>query len=84
MPTSYRAQVLTPLSPSAVQHFPDGVVIVDDEGVILSVTSWSGESCDVDLRPHLLTPGFVDAHVHFPQTRIVGRLSWVMWLPTKA
>jgi guanine deaminase len=75
VPTSYRAQVLTPLSSRSVQYLPDGVVTVDEQGTIVSVGAWSGESCDVDLRPHVLVPGFVDAHVHFPQTRIVGRAS---------
>jgi guanine deaminase len=26
-----------------------------------------------DLRPLVLVPGFVDTHVHFPQTRVIGR-----------
>ena len=26
-----------------------------------------------DLRPAVLVPGFVDTHVHFPQTRVIGR-----------
>ena len=25
-----------------------------------------------DLRPHLIAPGFVDLHVHYPQTEIIG------------
>src|SRR5262249_22702221 len=33
-------------------------------------------SCPVlDVRPAVITPGFVDAHVHFPQTRIIGSAS---------
>lgn len=27
----------------------------------------------LDLRPAVLVPGFVDTHVHFPQTRVVGQ-----------
>jgi guanine deaminase len=33
--------------------------------------SWTG--LVHDLRPLVLVPGFVDTHVHFPQTRVIGR-----------
>jgi guanine deaminase len=39
------------------------------------VAPYDGRPVDEDLRPGVLLPGFVDAHVHFPQTRIVGRAS---------
>jgi guanine deaminase len=57
---------------------PDGVLVVDPDGVI----AFSGDWADmpdhiapeiapeqiVDHRPGFLLPGFVDTHIHFPQT----------------
>lgn len=53
---------------------PDGVLVVDSDGVI----AYSGEYasmpdhivCEeiVDHRPGFLLPGFVDTHIHYPQT----------------
>jgi guanine deaminase len=52
---------------------PDGVLLVDDSGRIV----FSGEYSRmpdaagaeiVDCRPGFLVPGFVDTHIHFPQT----------------
>ncbi len=82
MTTTYRARVLSPVSADAVRYLPDAAVVIDDDGRIVSVDPWSGGACDDDLRPHLLVPGFVDAHVHFPQTRAVGSASGplLQWL----
>ncbi len=75
MTTTYRARVLSPVSPGEVSYLEDAAVVVDDAGCFQSVGPWSGGQCDDDLRPHLLVPGFVDAHVHFPQTRAIGSAS---------
>lgn len=72
--TVLRARVLTPLGPDQVSWIPDARVELDG-GRITSVCPWEGGACDEDLRPWVLTPGFVDAHLHFPQTRIVGAAS---------
>lgn len=72
--TVLRARVLTPEGPEQVRWIPDARVELAD-GRITAVTPWEGGPCDEDLRPWVLTPGFVDAHVHFPQTRIVGAAS---------
>lgn len=70
-----RARVITPRAPGAVELLRDAVVRIDG-GVIGHVGPWSGEVVDEDLRADaVLVPGFVDAHVHYPQTRIVGRAS---------
>ncbi len=54
---------------------PDGVLAVDDDGTIgfsgrydRLPTSYA-EATIVDCRPGFLLPGFVDTHLHFPQTR---------------
>lgn len=75
MTVTYRARVVSPLSREEVRWIDDAVVVIDDEGRLQEVAPWRGGSCDADLRPHLLVPGFVDGHIHFPQTRAVGSAS---------
>lgn len=70
-----RARVLSPIDPQQVAWWPDARVEFNDRGRIVDVRAWSGGPCDEDLREGVLTPGFVDAHVHFPQLRIVGSAS---------
>lgn len=75
MSSTYRARVLTPESPQAVTLLRDAVVVVDDDGRFAEIVSYSGQSVDEDLRPGLLSPGFVDSHLHFPQTQVIGSAS---------
>ncbi len=70
-----RCRLLNPRSPTTVQWIEDARVELDDAGRIAAVGAWMGGDCDEDLRPGVLTPGFVDGHVHFPQLRIVGAAS---------
>lgn len=91
---AYRAQILHFLSDprldgeSAWQYFDDGVLWVED-GFVKAV----GGASDLLARlpayvelhqypDHLIIPGFVDAHVHYPQTEMIGAygeklLSWL-------
>ena len=51
---------------------------IDEAGRIVDVAPWAPPRDGlrvVDLRPAVLLPGLVDGHVHFPQTRIIGRAS---------
>lgn len=70
MPT-LRTRLLSPASPDEVTWIHDAVVVFED-GQLTHVGPYDGRPVDEDLRPAVLLPGFVDAHVHFPQTRIVG------------
>ncbi|MFT6816500.1 MAG: guanine deaminase [Myxococcota bacterium] len=72
--TRIRARMLNPLGPEEVEYLSDALVVIDGER-IESIGPWDGGLCHKDVRDGLLTPGFVDAHVHFPQTRIVGAAS---------
>jgi guanine deaminase len=69
-----RARVLSPATPELLTWLPDALVVID-EGRLSHVGPWTGGPFDEDLRHGVLTPGFVDAHVHFPQTRIIGAAS---------
>lgn len=58
-------------APDHLVSIPDGAIIVDDAGLI----TYSGEFLTlptgaevVDVRPGFLLPGFIDTHIHFPQT----------------
>lgn len=72
--TLLRARVLDPVGPDEVRYLPDAVVGFE-HGHLVQVEPWAGQVVDHDLRPNVLLPGFVDAHVHFPQTRIIGSAS---------
>ena len=89
MKRAFRGKLLTPCTPgplgepgaASLRYLPDGMLVVDRDGVIVSVgpfegaggeraPAWSGPV--LDLRPRVMVPGFIDTHVHFPQTRIIG------------
>jgi guanine deaminase len=77
--TTLRARVLTP-DPTAdgdwpLRWFDDAIIEIDPSGRFARVAPYGGEPVDADVRPGVLLPGFVDAHVHLPQTRIVGSAS---------
>ena len=73
--TSVRAAVLTPTSRSTYQWIEDAYIEMSPNGHFSSVTAYTGQVVTEDLRPGVLIPGFVDAHIHFPQTRIIGSAS---------
>jgi len=88
----FRAVILhTPrnpfLSAGALEAFPDGGLLVAD-GRIAAVGDYQTLSAahpkvvSRDWRGAYLLPGFVDAHVHFPQVRVIGALgsSLLDWL----
>ncbi len=58
----------------ALVSIPDGALVIDDDGVIAycgerATLPAAYESATVlDHRPGFLLPGFLDTHIHFPQT----------------
>jgi guanine deaminase len=58
----------------------DGALAVDDKGVIVACGGWKDlravypNAADVSFGDRFIFPGFVDAHVHFPQMGMIG--SW--------
>ena len=61
-------------SPAALVSLPDGALVVDEAGRIAYCGSYDDlpaahEDAEVvDHRPGFLIPGFIDTHIHFPQT----------------
>ncbi|MDT5288063.1 MAG: guanine deaminase, partial [Mycobacterium sp.] len=59
---------------AALVSIPDGALVIDDAGVITycgereSLPADAETATVVDHRPGFLLPGFVDTHIHFPQT----------------
>lgn len=68
-------------------HHDDGALAVDSGHIV-----WSGDHAALpedyrgwlvtDHRPHLIMPGFIDPHIHFPQSQVVGSYagSLLEWL----
>ncbi len=62
----------------AYHYFADGALLVRDGRIVAAgahaeVAPLAGaEARQVDHRPHLVLPGFIDAHAHFPQMQIIA------------
>lgn len=63
---------------AAYRYEEDGGLLLRDgkivaAGAYAEVAKQAGEGVEViDHRPHLLLPGFIDAHMHFPQMQILA------------
>ncbi|WP_315919016.1 guanine deaminase [Mesorhizobium sp. SP-1A] len=63
---------------SAYAYEEDGGVLIRDGRIVASgayaeVEKQAGDNArKVDHRPNLILPGFIDAHVHFPQLQIIA------------
>lgn len=64
--------------PQHARYIEDGLLLLK-EGKILSLQTWEA-GCDqlaadqpvTDYRGRLIVPGFVDSHIHYPQTEMIG------------
>lgn len=86
-PRAYRGRLLTPTAApaggasapgGAVRYLDDALLVVGGDGRIALAEPFTPGAFAgpvLDLRPAVLMPGFIDAHVHFPQTRIIGSAS---------
>jgi guanine deaminase len=63
---------------AAWRYEEDGGLLIHDGRIVASgaytqVEKQAGEGAKkIDHRPHLLLPGFIDAHVHFPQMQVIA------------
>ena len=82
MSSLYRARIFTPVSDpfsneiaSSYRYFEDGFLAVDDAGRITAVGDWSqkpdGDATHLGENA-LITPGFIDTHLHAPQIEMIG------------
>jgi guanine deaminase len=71
-------------------YIEDGGLLVEN-GIIIAVGDYAAivkaapDGCEtIDHRPHLIMPGFIDPHLHFPQMQIVGSYAanLLEWLNT--
>lgn len=74
--------------PDRARYIEDGLLLLAG-GKILSLLPWEegrqaleDESVVTDYRGHLIVPGFIDTHIHYPQTEMIGAfgeqlLSWL-------
>jgi guanine deaminase len=74
---------------AACRYDADGAILVRGGhvaaiGPAAEVLPQAGDAEVVDHRPHLLMPGFIDTHIHFPQAQVIA--SWgaqlLDWLNT--
>lgn len=63
----------------ALRHHEDGLLLVGADGRIAAVGDWAGLRGQVpdgvavdDHRGRLVLPGFIDTHIHFPQTQVIA------------
>ncbi len=72
---SFRADPFLSDPAEALEHWPDALLVIEN-GHIASIGPYSPEAAaglPVTHHPEaLLCPGFVDTHVHYPQTGMIG------------
>jgi guanine deaminase len=81
----YRARIFTPVADpfadgveASHRYYAEGHLAVSDDGRIVSVGEWADAPHDasnvevVDLDGKLITPGFIDTHLHAPQLEMIG------------
>lgn len=61
-----------------VEYLEDAVVVIDGAHIqsVVNYSNFLAEGGDGqavhDVRPGLITPGFIDTHIHYPQMNIIG------------
>lgn len=87
---TFRDEPAGPDDHQSYRYIEDGAVAIAD-GKIAAVGKWSeaiklavpGAEV-IDHRPHLIMPGFIDTHIHYPQMQVVGSYAkdLLEWLNT--
>lgn len=75
---------------ASYRYESDGALLVDDGKIVAlgdftTVSAAAPEDTDVvDHRPHLILPGLIDTHVHFPQMQVIASYAanLLEWLNT--
>ena len=62
---------------ASARFLSDGLLVIED-GIIIAFGEYSeivNDFADIDvthIEHRIITPGFIDGHIHFPQTRVLG------------
>ncbi|MGV1828625.1 guanine deaminase [Agrobacterium vitis] len=87
---SFRSQPRDITDTASYLFESDGAVLVEN-GLILASGAYDSvkaeadaQTVEIDHRPHLILPGFIDCHVHFPQMQVIGSYAanLLEWLNT--
>ncbi len=82
--SAFRAKILhftampDPLTGAGIEYFEDGVLLVENGRVKALGSAHAMAQQGVDLQQcqhfpeHLLMPGFIDSHIHYPQTSVIA------------
>jgi guanine deaminase len=74
----------------AYSYESDGALLIEN-GLIVASGAYDtvraeapADAVEVDHRPHLILPGFIDTHLHFPQMQVIGSYAanLLEWLNT--
>jgi guanine deaminase len=87
---SFRRQPTSRDDAASYHYEPDGAVLVVDgkiriAGAYGEVKEEAEDGVpEIDHRPHLIMPGFIDTHLHFPQMQVIGSYAanLLEWLNT--
>ncbi len=76
---NFVAEPQGPEDVGSFQYLEDGAILISDGRIIAmgshaDVVAKAQSAEVVDHRPHLLMPGFIDMHLHFPQVQVIA--SW--------
>ena len=67
-PTTVRATIVQAPTPDELLTLPDWLITVGEDGRITGIEPAEGRSADIEYpEGTVLTPGFVDTHIHAPQ-----------------
>jgi guanine deaminase len=72
---------------ASYRYWEDGAVFIND-GKVIAVGDYHRANIAgatvIDHHPHLIMPGFIDAHVHYPQMQVIGSYAGALleWLNT--
>ncbi|MFD1628987.1 amidohydrolase family protein [Pseudopedobacter beijingensis] len=65
------------------EPIPNGLVVTDDDGKILSITSYSGDNNkDVIYHKGVIVPGFINSHCHLELSHLKGKIKEKEGLPS--
>lgn len=73
---------------ASYRYIEDGAVVIGPDGRILMVGAFKPNAAAhhtvIDHRPHLILPGFIDPHIHYPQMQVLGSYAagLLEWLNT--